>query len=152
MIRTLSLVAVLGLCALPAPADAADPPGRRAAGRRAVRRGDRVAARRATGAGLRPAYVRRYGVPFGYGYYYRGLAHRQWTRAYFWRAYNAWTYYDPYTLRWYYWHPARRNFYPVVYIRVAPPPPVVTMPIPDVPIRPPVNGDPGMIEVPQQQQ
>ena len=62
-----------------------------------------------------PQYHVRYGTRFAYGFYYQGYHHTHWSRVYVHPVYGCRVYYDPYTLREYYWCAPALCYYPITY-------------------------------------
>lgn len=94
----------------------------------------------------RPAsnYYALYGTRFAGGWYYRGLNHAHWTYTYWSNRYHCPLYWDPSLRCYYYWHQPTGSYYPVSYIRTAPPvvapgaAPIAGMPVVDgIPPSPP---------------
>jgi hypothetical protein len=61
------------------------------------------------------------GHRFSHGYFYRGANHRHWTSRCWSRRYGCACYRCPSAHSWYYWCAPQGCYYPVSYIRMAPP-------------------------------
>jgi hypothetical protein len=66
-------------------------------------------------------YAEKHGEKFKDGYLYRGKEHYHWTDRYYWKKYDCYCYWCPYTRCWYYWSEKADCYYPVSYITVQAP-------------------------------
>lgn len=67
------------------------------------------------------SYFNTYAKSFSHGYYYPGKFHSHWTYRCWSSKYGCECFYCPYTCCWYYWCEPGSCYYPVSYIREAPP-------------------------------
>jgi hypothetical protein len=73
-------------------------------------------------------YAKTHGVKFSHGVFYKGHSHTHWAKRFFSPRWKTWCWFCPSAKVWFYYCGQQGGYYPVTYITMAPPVPVLSGP------------------------